>query len=219
MPDRPDIAGWKDKVLFTPGPLTPGRTVKQAMLRDLGSRDFDFISTVKDIRARLAVMTGAPHDFEAVLSKAAGRFRSKRAYRRTARCWRSNGAYANASCSAARAQDRTHGGRKRGPIPHLGDYRPRVETRRARHFRRGRSLRNDHGHCEPYRTDRRIGACGGHRYFVDAMSSFGAVPTISTRRASTISRRPRTNASRACRVWLSSRAAKRSLQPKDSRAV
>jgi 2-aminoethylphosphonate-pyruvate transaminase len=27
---------WKDKALFTPGPLTTSRTVKQAMLRDLG---------------------------------------------------------------------------------------------------------------------------------------------------------------------------------------
>jgi 2-aminoethylphosphonate-pyruvate transaminase len=29
----------KDKLLFTPGPLTTSHTVKQAMLRDLGSRD------------------------------------------------------------------------------------------------------------------------------------------------------------------------------------
>ena len=47
------IPGWKDKVLFTPGPLTTSRTVKQAMLRDLGSRDVEFIDTVRDIRRRL----------------------------------------------------------------------------------------------------------------------------------------------------------------------
>ena len=28
------ISSWKDKALFTPGPLTTGRAVKQAMLRD-----------------------------------------------------------------------------------------------------------------------------------------------------------------------------------------
>jgi len=33
----------KDKILFTPGPLTTSLTVKRAMLRDLGSRDSEFI--------------------------------------------------------------------------------------------------------------------------------------------------------------------------------
>ena len=49
MQPKATIPGWKDKVLFTPGPLTTSRTVKQAMLRDLGSRDFEFIGLVKDI--------------------------------------------------------------------------------------------------------------------------------------------------------------------------
>ncbi len=42
------IAGWKDKILFTPGPLTTSRTVKQALLRDLGSRDFEFIRLIRE---------------------------------------------------------------------------------------------------------------------------------------------------------------------------
>ncbi|MBI1388152.1 MAG: 2-aminoethylphosphonate--pyruvate transaminase [bacterium] len=42
-----------DKILFTPGPLTTSLSVKEAMLRDLGSRDFEFIQTVRDIRAQL----------------------------------------------------------------------------------------------------------------------------------------------------------------------
>ena len=37
------LTHWKDKALFTPGPLTTSATVKQAMLRDLGSRDTEFI--------------------------------------------------------------------------------------------------------------------------------------------------------------------------------
>ncbi len=48
----------KDKRLFTPGPLTTSATVKQAMLRDLGSRDFEFIEIVKDIRRRLVELGG-----------------------------------------------------------------------------------------------------------------------------------------------------------------
>ncbi len=69
------IAGWKDKILFTPGPLTTSRTVKQALLRDLGSRDFEFIGLVKDIRNRLLALGSAkPGDYEAVLMQGSGTF-------------------------------------------------------------------------------------------------------------------------------------------------
>ena len=47
------LSSAKDKPLFTPGPLTTSATVKQAMLRDLGSRDFEFVNLVKAIRRRL----------------------------------------------------------------------------------------------------------------------------------------------------------------------
>ncbi len=47
------ISGWKDKVLFTPGPLTTSITVKQSMLRDLGSRDTEFIQTIEQIRQKI----------------------------------------------------------------------------------------------------------------------------------------------------------------------
>lgn len=53
MLPKATIPGWKDKVLFTPGPLTTSRTVKHAMLRDVGSRDFEFIELVRDIRQKL----------------------------------------------------------------------------------------------------------------------------------------------------------------------
>ncbi|MEE8408928.1 MAG: 2-aminoethylphosphonate--pyruvate transaminase [Myxococcota bacterium] len=43
----------RDKILFTPGPLTTSRTVKEAMLRDLGSRDSTFVEIVAEIRDRL----------------------------------------------------------------------------------------------------------------------------------------------------------------------
>ena len=36
----------KDNTLFTPGPLTTSMRVKQSMLRDLGSRDSEFIEIV-----------------------------------------------------------------------------------------------------------------------------------------------------------------------------
>ena len=39
-----------DQLLFTPGPLRTSRTVKQAMLRDVGSREAEFIETVRRVR-------------------------------------------------------------------------------------------------------------------------------------------------------------------------
>jgi 2-aminoethylphosphonate-pyruvate transaminase len=75
MQSNTAVSGWKDKVLFTPGPLTTSRTVKQAMLRDLGSRDFEFIATVKDIRQRLLDIGGvATGEYEAILMQGSGTF-------------------------------------------------------------------------------------------------------------------------------------------------
>lgn len=69
------LPGWKDKVLFTPGPLTTSRTVKQAMLRDLGSRDFEFISLVREVRQRLLDLGGAdPSQFTAIPVQGSGTF-------------------------------------------------------------------------------------------------------------------------------------------------
>ena len=47
-----------DKKLFTPGPLLTSRTVKEAMLRDLGSRDSEFIKTIKTFREGLLQVAG-----------------------------------------------------------------------------------------------------------------------------------------------------------------
>ncbi len=65
-----------DKILFTPGPLTTSVTVKQAMLRDLGSRDQEFITTVKEIRYGLLNLAGvSQHDgYEAVIMQGSGTF-------------------------------------------------------------------------------------------------------------------------------------------------
>src|SRR5262249_48649306 len=48
----------QDKPLFTPGPLTTSMTVKQAMLRDLGSRDYEFMATVRQVRRQLLAVAG-----------------------------------------------------------------------------------------------------------------------------------------------------------------
>lgn len=67
--------GYKDKPLFTPGPLTTSRTVKQAMLRDLGSRDTEFIAVVRSIRDRLLSVAGVEKGvYEAILMQGSGTF-------------------------------------------------------------------------------------------------------------------------------------------------
>lgn len=66
---------WKDKALFTPGPLTTSRTVKQAMLCDLGSRDIEFIQMVRDIRENLVELAMASTDrYTAVIMQGSGTF-------------------------------------------------------------------------------------------------------------------------------------------------
>jgi 2-aminoethylphosphonate-pyruvate transaminase len=48
----------RDPWLLTPGPLTTSRTVKEAMLRDWGSRDAEFIKLNARVRERLVELAG-----------------------------------------------------------------------------------------------------------------------------------------------------------------
>ncbi len=68
------IPSWKDKALFTPGPLTTSSSVKQSMLHDLGSRDAQFIAVIADIRRRLAELGGDPENVTTVLIQGSGTF-------------------------------------------------------------------------------------------------------------------------------------------------
>lgn len=66
----------KDKLLFTPGPLTTSFTVKSAMLHDFGSRDIVFINTVKSVRSNLLKLAGVSQEegYESVLMQGSGTF-------------------------------------------------------------------------------------------------------------------------------------------------
>ena len=63
-------------LLFTPGPLSTSRTVKAAMLQDVGSRDYAFVNAVKDIRNGLLQLAHAPKEegYECVLMQGSGTF-------------------------------------------------------------------------------------------------------------------------------------------------
>ncbi len=69
-------SGEGNKLLFTPGPLTTSRTIKEAMLRDFGSRDTVFIETVRCIRRQLLKIAGVSQEggYEAILIQGSGTF-------------------------------------------------------------------------------------------------------------------------------------------------
>jgi len=70
------LAPARDLLLFTPGPLTTSKTVKQAMLRDLGTWDREFIEVVADVRKSLLDIAGVTKQqgYEVVLMQGSGSF-------------------------------------------------------------------------------------------------------------------------------------------------
>jgi 2-aminoethylphosphonate-pyruvate transaminase len=70
-----ESANHHDKLLFTPGPLTTSRLVKEAAVKDLGSRDKEFMNLVLEIRQRLLGLArvSAP-EFEAIIMQGSGTF-------------------------------------------------------------------------------------------------------------------------------------------------
>lgn len=73
---HPVLVTDRDKVLFTPGPLTTSLSVKQAMLHDAGSWHFEFNARVNWIRERLLSLAGVSRDsgWETVLLQGSGTF-------------------------------------------------------------------------------------------------------------------------------------------------
>lgn len=64
------------KLLFTPGPLTTSATVKAAMLEDMGSRDHEFMKSVKEIRDELLELAqvSKSEGYECVIIQGSGTF-------------------------------------------------------------------------------------------------------------------------------------------------
>jgi len=75
MENGRQISSWKQQVLFTPGPLTTSTTVKQAMLRDVGHRDSEFIEAISYVRNKLLEIGGvAGKGYEAILLQGSGTY-------------------------------------------------------------------------------------------------------------------------------------------------
>ena len=66
----------RDKLLFTPGPLTTSLSVKQAMLHDAGSWHFEFNAKVKWVREKILEVAGLSSNagWETILMQGSGTF-------------------------------------------------------------------------------------------------------------------------------------------------
>jgi len=73
---EPQLPAARDKLLFTPGPLTTSLSVKQAMLHDAGSWHFEFNDLVAQIRERLLKLAelDRANGWEAILLQGSGTF-------------------------------------------------------------------------------------------------------------------------------------------------
>lgn len=179
------LPGWKDKVLFTPGPLTTSQTVKQALLRDLGSRDYAFIETIKDIRRRLLAVAGTSDgSYVAIPMQGSGTFSVEAVLSSTVRPGGKvliviNGAYGQRiqkMCEVLKIEYEALVCPE-NEVPRLDAIQAALDAGQ------GRFTDLAVVHCEtttgiinPIEAIGALAQAAGVRYFVDAMSSFGAVP-------------------------------------------
>jgi 2-aminoethylphosphonate-pyruvate transaminase len=184
MTDKQQLDRSKDKILFTPGPLTTSRTVKLAMLRDLGSRDTEFIEVVREIRRQLLALGGVEdRGYEAILMQGSGTFALESVISSTVPQHGKmlavmNGAYGRRIEQIARVLQ----------IGTVALSSPETQLPDANQV--AAALERDTSithvaivHCETttgiFNPIQEIGAVVkrfNRCYFVDAMSSFGAVP-------------------------------------------
>jgi 2-aminoethylphosphonate-pyruvate transaminase len=176
------------KLLFTPGPLTTSASVKAAMLHDAGSRDHEFLRTVREIRERLLQIGGAAAptaggEYECVPMQGSGTFAiesvvSSAIPREGKLLVLVNGAYGRRIAQMARVH---------GIDTETVDV---AENRTIPPDALAERLAGSRGithvavvHCEtttgivnPIETLGAVVEPAGAAYIVDAMSSFGAIP-------------------------------------------
>lgn len=199
-----------DPPLFTPGPLTTSRTVKQAMLRDLGSRSREFLEVVREVRRGvLEVAKADPAQWTCVPMQGSGTFGIESAITTAVpRGGRllvvANGAYGRRMA--------TIGARQGIPtsvveFPETQQVDPEA-VRRALRDQPERPALLACVHCEtttglvnPIEAVCQAGAEASVPVLIDSMSGLGARWTARAPRALRGSSAPPTSASRVCRAW------------------
>lgn len=183
MKPFPHLTDTKDPWLLTPGPLTTSLSVKQAMLRDWGSRDPDFIAMIARIRSRLVALAKGGDAYTAVPVQGSGTYAVEAML--TTLVPRGgkllilvNGAYGKRATQIC-----DYAGRSYAVYETAEDTPPEPDAIAA-------ILAADPGishvfavHCEtttgilnPIRDIAAVVAKAGRRLLVDSMSAFGALP-------------------------------------------
>ncbi|XP_070577879.1 2-aminoethylphosphonate--pyruvate transaminase-like isoform X2 [Ptychodera flava] len=175
-----------EKKLFTPGPLGVSLTTRQAMLRDLGSRDGEFIDTVKFIRNKLLELAEVSAEtYTCVLVQGSGTFSVEAVLSTTIPrkggkiLVIENGAYGKRICQAVKVLG--------VDLMHLSfPEDKKVDVQKVAKCLQSNVFTNVAiVHCETssgtFNPVTEVGALvqkynPDASYFVDAMSSFGAVP-------------------------------------------
>jgi len=175
----------KDKLLFTPGPLTTSLSVKKAMLHDAGSWHSEFNSLVADMRERLLKLAGVSREngWETVLLQGSGTFGVEAVFQTCVPpegkvAVLANGAYGERivqMLAHARIAHTVLRAREDQPVDPMALDQLLAQDRAVTHVAAV--------HCETttgiLNPIEAIGQVAGkHRkiFVVDAMSSFGAVP-------------------------------------------
>lgn len=173
-----------DKILFTPGPLTTSPTVKQAMLRDLGSRDTEFIELIRGIRARLVALAQVDdQDYTAVIMQGSGTFGIEAVLSSVTPPdgrWLViiNGAYGRRIQHIAnilKIQATPLTGPENQP-PELSQIKSALAADKSITHVAVVHCETTTGIINPVEEIGHLAAQFGKTFFVDAMSSFGAVP-------------------------------------------
>lgn len=177
-----------DPLLLTPGPLTTSPSVRQAMLRDWGSRDPRFIALTAEIRARLVALAGGEGSHVCVPLQGSGTFAVEAMLttfvpRRGKVLVLINGAYGERmrrQCALA--------GRAIATIETAEDEPPDPAALSARLAADPAVTHVAAVHCEtttgilnPIEAIAEVTARHGRRLLIDSMSGFGALP-IDARR-------------------------------------
>jgi 2-aminoethylphosphonate-pyruvate transaminase len=185
MQTNPELPASRDKLLFTPGPLTTSLSVKQAMLHDAGSWHFEFNAKVKAIREKLLSIAGLSReaDWETILLQGSGTFGVEAVF---ATCVPSNGKVVVLTNGA-------YGERmvlmlQHAKIDHVvlrtSEETPNDSAPLEQLLREDKSITHVAiVHCEtttgilnPIEEVGEVTKRHGRFYVVDAMSSFGAIP-------------------------------------------
>jgi 2-aminoethylphosphonate-pyruvate transaminase len=174
-----------DKLLFTPGPLTTSITVKEAMLRDLGSRDYEFIDLVKSIRTDLLALgeVSQQSGYDCIIIQGSGTFGieaviSSAIAKDGHLLLLINGAYGKRMAQIAKVH-----GIRCDSIESAENESPSADELEA-FLRSNPSVTHVAVvHCEtttgilnPIEAYGKVIQQHGKRYIVDAMSSFGGIP-------------------------------------------